>query len=91
LEGSQFTSQALQLEVGDVLVMFTDGITEAENPELELWGQERLETLLRACRDCTPAQIIGRILDEVVAFVESGSQSDDMTLVVIGVREEAGF
>jgi serine phosphatase RsbU (regulator of sigma subunit) len=91
LEGTQFTSQALQLEIGDVLVMFTDGITEAENPAHELWGQERLETLLRACRDCTPAQIIGRILDEVLAFSEGGSQSDDMTLVVVGAKDEAGF
>jgi sigma-B regulation protein RsbU (phosphoserine phosphatase) len=91
LEETQFTSQALQLDIGDVLVMFTDGITEAENPAHELWGQKRLETLLRACRDCTPAQIIGRILDEVLAFSESGSQSDDMTLVVVGVKDEAEF
>jgi serine phosphatase RsbU (regulator of sigma subunit) len=91
LEGTQFTSQSFHLEIGDVLVMFTDGITEAENRAHELWGQERLETLLRACRDCTPAQIIGRILDEVLAFAESGSQNDDMTLVVVSVKDEAGI
>jgi len=68
VERSPFTSQALQLESGDVLLMYTDGITEAENPEQELWGHERLETLLRTCRGYTPTQIIKRIVDEVIAF-----------------------
>jgi phosphoserine phosphatase RsbU/P len=54
LEGSQFTSQALQLETDDVLVMYTDGMTEAESPEGESWGQERLKIVLRDCRHCSP-------------------------------------
>jgi sigma-B regulation protein RsbU (phosphoserine phosphatase) len=82
VESSQFTSQPLQLEIGDVMVMYTDGITETENPEQELWGQERY---------CTPAQIIERIVDEVSSFSKDHSQSDDMTLVVIGVTDEAGI
>jgi hypothetical protein len=86
VENSQFTSRPLQLEIGDVMVMYTDGITETENPEQELWGHERLETLLRASRFSTPAQIVGRIVDEVSSFSKGRSQSDDMTLVVIGVR-----
>lgn len=89
LEGSEFDSKTFQLETGDVLVMYTDGITEAENPERELWGPERLETLLRASRGLTPAQIVGQVLDQVSAFVGKGPQRDDMTLVVIGVKEDA--
>jgi phosphoserine phosphatase RsbU/P len=90
LEISHFSSQALQLEAGDVLVMYTDGITEAENPAHELWGQERLETLLRTRRDHTPAQIVERIVEEVLAFTKDCPQSDDMILVVVGVKDEAG-
>ena len=89
LESSQFTSRTLQLEKGDVLVAYTDGITESENRCGELWGQERLETLLRACRDCTPAQIVERIVDEILAFGKDCSQKDDMTLVVPAVKDEA--
>jgi sigma-B regulation protein RsbU (phosphoserine phosphatase) len=91
LESSQFTSKAFQLEKGDVFVAYTDGITEAQNPSGDFWGQERLETLLRACRDRTPAQIAGRILDEVLAFTKDGSQGDDMTLVAVGVKDETGI
>jgi len=91
LESSQFTSSALQLEKGDVFVAYTDGITESENHRGELWGQERLETLLRACRDCTPAQIVEHIVDEIQTFGNECSQKDDMTLVVVAVKREVGI
>jgi sigma-B regulation protein RsbU (phosphoserine phosphatase) len=89
LEGSQFKSSTFQLETADVFVAYTDGITESENQCGELWGQERLETLLRACRDCTPTQVVDRILDEIFAFGKDCSQKDDMTLVVAAVKDEA--
>lgn len=91
LEGSEFTSKVFQLKTDDVLVMYTDGITETENLERELWGLERLETILRTCRGRTPAQIVRRILDEVLVFAKDCSQKDDVTLVVVGVNDEAGF
>ena len=90
LEGSQFTSKAFQLEKGDVFVAYTDGITESENLRGELWGQERLESLLRGCRDCGPAQIVSRILDGVLPFAKDCPQQDDMTLVVVRVKDGAG-
>jgi hypothetical protein len=54
-----------------------------ENSEREFWGRERLENLLRACRDYKPAQIIERILLEISSFSRNAPQRDDMTLVVI--------
>jgi sigma-B regulation protein RsbU (phosphoserine phosphatase) len=68
LGSSHFVSKAFQLEKGDVCVAYTDGITESENHCGELWGEERLENVLRACGDCTPAQLVERILDEILAF-----------------------
>src|SRR5258707_996922 len=91
LEGSQWTSQALQLEADDVLVMYTDGMTEAESPGGESWGQERLKTVLRDCRHCSPAQILTSVVDGVLAFTKGTAQGDDMTLVVVGVKHEAGI
>jgi hypothetical protein len=52
-----------------------------------LWGQERLENLLRACRDCGPAQIVSRILDDVLPFAKDCAQKDDMTLLVVLVKD----
>jgi sigma-B regulation protein RsbU (phosphoserine phosphatase) len=90
LEGSQFTSPALQLETDDVLVMYTDGMTDAESPGGESWGPERLKIVLRDCRHCSPVQILTRTVDEVLAFTKGTAQRDDMTLVVVGVKQEAG-
>jgi sigma-B regulation protein RsbU (phosphoserine phosphatase) len=91
MESPQFTSKAFQLEKGDVFIAYSDGITESQDPCGDFWEQERLETLLRACRDCTPAQIVRRILEEVFAFTKDRSRGDDMTLMVVGVKDEAGI
>ena len=76
-------------EKGDVFVAYTDGITESENACAEP-GKERLESLLRACRDCAPAQIVSRILDDVVLFAKDRHQKDDMTLLVAAVKDGVG-
>jgi serine phosphatase RsbU (regulator of sigma subunit) len=86
-EDSQFATTTFQFEIGDVLVAYTDGITEAEGPQGELWGEQRLENLLRSCSRETPEQIIKRILDEVSAFASGQPQRDDVTLVVMSVQE----
>jgi sigma-B regulation protein RsbU (phosphoserine phosphatase) len=87
LADSQFASTTFQLEIGDVLVAYTDGITEAENRQGELWGQQGLENLLRSCSRGTPEQIIEHILDEVSSFADGQKQRDDITLVVMTVQE----
>ncbi len=86
---SEFPATTFQLEVSDVLVAYTDGITEAENGEGELWGMQRLENLLRSCScvDSTPERVIECILDEVSAFSKGQRQRDDVTLIVMDVQE----
>ncbi len=86
---SEFPATTFQLEIGDVLVAYTDGITEAENGEGELWGMQRLENLLRSrsCLGATPERIIECILDEVSAFAKGQRQRDDVTLIVMNVQE----
>lgn len=88
---SQFSCHAFQIEDDDLLVAYTDGITESENACGEPWGSERLETLLRACHDSTPRQVVHYILDEVSNFAQDRFQVDDMTLVVIPVKEGSGI
>lgn len=84
---AQFRTTIFQLEIGDVLVAYTDGITEADNTDGEFWGQERLESLLRSCSEASSEQIVTRILDEVSAFANGQPQRDDVTLVVMNVLE----
>lgn len=83
----QFAPTTFQLSVDDVLVAYTDGITEAENYHGQLWGEEKLESLLRSCSGATSEQIIECILKEVSVFANGQPQRDDMTLVVMTVQE----
>ena len=86
-EDSQYPVTTFQLEADDVLVAYTDGITEAENSDGEAFGQQRLEGLLCFRGRKTPQEIIQRILDQVSTFTEGGSQKDDMTLLVMQMEE----
>jgi serine phosphatase RsbU (regulator of sigma subunit) len=88
LEHAEYTSAAVRLEIGDVLIAYTDGITEAENLHGEFWGQQRLEKLLRSCHDRTPKEIIRSVLDEVADFSKGHPQRDDVTLVVVRAKDE---
>src|SRR5215469_10100 len=82
----RFPAASFQLHVGDILVAYTDGITEAENADGELWGDQRLERLLRSSSASTSAEIVDSVLLEVSAFASGQPQKDDATLVVMRVQ-----
>lgn len=75
------TVAEVQLSPGDILVLYTDGITEAANPEGEEFGEERLLHLLRSNRDLPAADLLENVLNEVQHF-SPGEQGDDLTLIV---------
>ena len=72
----------LQLGRGDLLVAFTDGVSEAMNAAQEEWGEERLLPLLRRARGEAPDALIATLMAGADAFVNGAPQHDDMTLVV---------
>ena len=83
---ARFTTATFQLQIGDVLIGYTDGITEVENQQGEFWGEEAFEKLLSSCGRGQPEEIMERILAEVAGFAGGQRQRDDMTLVVIKVE-----
>ena len=72
----------VQLAQGDLLVAFTDGVSEAMNAAQEEWGEERLMPLLRRARDEPPDTLMATIMAGADAFGHGAPQHDDMTLVV---------
>ena len=81
---SKYESSPLQLNPGDVLVVYSDGITEAANNEDEMFGEERLLELLRSHASVGVKGLQNKILEQVDRFTEGMHQTDDMTLVLIG-------
>jgi sigma-B regulation protein RsbU (phosphoserine phosphatase) len=76
-----FAVGELTLATGDQLLVYTDGLTEAENGRRELFGRERLEALLRGPgAPPPPSTLLGNIVDAVRAFEHGAPQTDDLTL-----------
>jgi sigma-B regulation protein RsbU (phosphoserine phosphatase) len=73
----------VQLGAGDLLVAFTDGVSEAMNGAQEEWGEERLLPVLQQIRCEPPAVVIERVMAAADAYVAGAPQHDDMTLVVV--------
>ena len=90
LEDSRYTSTTFQLRVGDVLIAYTDGVTESENSDGRAFGHERLERILGERRAQDPQQILQHILDELSVHSAGCSQADDITIVVMRVEAQEG-
>jgi sigma-B regulation protein RsbU (phosphoserine phosphatase) len=73
------------LDPGDIIVMYTDGVTEAFNPQDQEFGEERLVAYLQKYRNYPVQEIIDGLIDEVRRFCGSAPQSDDITLVIVRV------
>jgi phosphoserine phosphatase RsbU/P len=71
------------LTPGDLLVIYTDGFSEAMNPDLEEWGENRLILAIAACNGLAAKDSIARIMQAADAFASGAPQSDDMTLVIL--------
>ena len=78
---------ALAMEPGDIFVGFTDGISEAMNSNEEEWGEERLIPAVAAHAGRSAADMIPRLMAEADLFVNGAPQHDDMTLVVVKLRD----
>jgi sigma-B regulation protein RsbU (phosphoserine phosphatase) len=78
---------SITLRRGDVLVLYTDGITEAMNRDSDLFGEARLSQIVTEHGHLDAAELRERILREVEAFVGSADQHDDMTMILIKVEE----
>ncbi len=87
LEESTWKRESVRIEPGDVLVLYTDGITDAENTSDEFYGLVRLQEVLGRQRDKTAEEIRDAIREEVRRWVGKAAQFDDITLMVL-VREK---
>jgi serine phosphatase RsbU (regulator of sigma subunit) len=85
-EGAAYRSATVNLGVGDELLIVTDGITEAMDPSLHLFGEERIAD---AIGDRGGVGLLDRLLGEVRAFEAGGAQSDDIAAVLLKVASEA--
>jgi sigma-B regulation protein RsbU (phosphoserine phosphatase) len=83
ISGAEFEAESFRIEPGDSVCLYSDGITEAMNPQEDSYGNDRLKSAA-ALPAASAAQLMENILQDVHAFVGSAQPSDDLTLVCFG-------
>lgn len=81
-----YEERPISISSGDLLVLYTDGVTEALNVSNELYGQERLEQLLLSSIEMSAEAVMQGIIDDVAAFRGSAKQTDNLTLIVLKAK-----
>ena len=81
-EPEQYYSTEVEWHSGDLLVLYSDGITEAANPDAEMYGLERFKALISEKCHLSPTEIKAEILADLQAYQQDESTNDDITLVV---------
>ncbi len=80
---SEYEAGQAQLEKGDAVIFYTDGVTETVNLQDEFYDEARLEQVVKGCHTDTAADICEKIYETVTAFQGEADQFDDLTLLVL--------
>ncbi len=83
LPDARYEERPIAVRPGDLLVMYTDGITETESPSGEQFGTRRLEKIMAALATRTASEVVEGIIGEVTRWAGEREVSDDLTLVVM--------
>jgi len=82
-ESATYQSRPLHLDKGDVLVVYSDGLTDAQNPEEEMFGEKRLREIVRREAPAGGCAVEAGFLNAIDDFTRSMPQTDDITFVVV--------
>lgn len=83
MDTTHYKDYEMQLDDGDSLFLYTDGVTEAENTHLELYGEERLKNLIESLKGQSPDEIVEGVKAAVNAFAGEAEQFDDITMMAL--------
>jgi phosphoserine phosphatase RsbU/P len=87
LPGAPYTEQSVTLMPGGLLVLFTDGISEAMTRDDEEWGEERMIESAQNCRNKSAEAVLKHLFHDADVFTAGAPQHDDMTLLVLKLEE----
>lgn len=81
-----FEERTIAYQVGDLLLFFSDGLTEARHPDGALFGEERLRLWILDHPDLSVQEIVGGLRKQVQEFTQSATLDDDLTLIAVRVK-----
>jgi sigma-B regulation protein RsbU (phosphoserine phosphatase) len=83
LPGSSYEEQSFELRAGDILALYSDGVSEAYNKDEEEWGEARLLDHLATVAAEPAQQIVHSVFEAIDRFADGTPQHDDITLLVL--------
>lgn len=83
MEDMRYRAGSMMLEPGDKVFQYTDGVTEATNSSNELYGMDRLGTILNKVKEGTPHEILPAVKKDIDEFVAEAPQFDDITMLCL--------
>ena len=81
IRGLRFREHSFEMKPGDRLFVYTDGVAEAKNSERELFGTDRLLSVLNSDKDASPQKTLENVTNGINAFVGDAEQFDDITML----------
>lgn len=89
MENIKYKEQKIQLNIGDKIFQYTDGVTEATDRDNQLYGMDRLHKVLNEkCLDCNPEQTLKLVKEDIDAFVGDNDQFDDITMLCLEYKKK---
>jgi len=85
-EFASFESVPIEVRPGDVLIAYSDGLTEAESVQEEMFGEDRVKDIIRREATGGPSHLNDALVSSVAEFTRGHDQSDDITLVIAELR-----
>jgi sigma-B regulation protein RsbU (phosphoserine phosphatase) len=89
IEGVTYKENTDRMEKGDLLLLYTDGVTEAMNPERAMYEEDRLVNVLAGGNYIEPDQVINAIATDIKKFTKGAEQFDDITMLAISFHKVA--
>ncbi len=83
MEGMEYSTRKMTMNPGDVIFIYTDGVTEAMNPEKELYSEDRLMELLTGTNNLFAPELVKEIDASIKVFTRGAEQSDDITMLAM--------
>jgi serine phosphatase RsbU (regulator of sigma subunit) len=84
--GFSCSQEQLQLQAGDRLILYTDGLVDVIAPDGRLFGRERFKRLVRGCAELPFQELCASVFSELVTYQHGADQYDDMTMLVLGIE-----
>lgn len=88
MEGMNYKSGSIQLEPGDKIFQYTDGVTEATNKDNKLYGMDRLEKILTQNASKAPSELLPLVKADIDEFVGDAPQFDDITMLCLEYKKK---